>query len=507
MTLKEKILSLLKRFFGYFTKTRNTIPLLPEPSSRNQSEQNNIENVLIENDEDRINVAKRTLLTRLYALEQEIVMFKYDFPKEYEEFIGKIEELRKNYNSSLEEIKKILTFEIDPELDSFKTMEISRLERSIKNFIDKEVRFNIISKRLQRLIKKLNILYNVSIFHCKESEKLKVISQLRDAVESETKVVREFTESDYILNDIQLRERIVNLISYADYQIFKTYIRNSNHTPEEIIKSLAIINQFDGFNYEYAFSAFVKDEISDLGELLPLISDEASKRFLKKELDNLFSDFAYSESIANKLLDGSFWSRFFGFESMLFEILKTNHVEKEKIKVKLLEAMDINVDECDVLTLPKTNAFLALTSIYSKTRNKNVFLVIKLLKNMSNDITYKEIYFLLVLFDSIEAVTNDSNEFRRYMEKYLAKYPYSYKTLCERKERVFYESNKEYVVIFTFDDYEEEIITTLKNLNMDFYTVDNKVFINSFYFNGLDNVLKSLQSNTQVLTITQNITT
>lgn len=499
MSWKEKFFDFLKRFFSFFKKNRNSTPLLSEPLSEDNLEQTNIEIVSIEdeNEEGRINVAKRTLLTRLYALEQEIVMFKDDFPKEYGEFISRIEVLRENYNSSLEEIKKILTFEIDPELDSYKTMEISKLERDIKKFLDKEVRFSIISKRLQRLIKKLNILYNVSIFHCRECEKAKVISQLKDAVESETKVVREFKECDYILNDTQLRERIVNLISYADYQIFKTSIRNSNQIPETIVNCLVIMTEFDGFNYLEAFKAFVKDEISDLGELLPFINDEACQKLLNKELSNLFTDFTYSDSTENQILDISFWNNFFDFESNLFEMLKVSGVEKKKIKVRLIDRMDINVDEKDVLTLPITNAYLSLTSLYSKTQDKKILLIIKLLKAVSNNITYKEIYFLLILFDAIGVVENYSNELKRYIEKYLTSCPYDYKTISERKERVFNSLNKEYVVVFTLNDYEKEIVSTLENLNIDFQVTDDKVLINSFYFNGLDNVLKSLRTNTQ----------
>ena len=67
------------------------------------------------------------------------------------------------------------------------------------------------------------------------------------------------------------------------------------------------------------------------------------------------------------------------------------------------------------------------------------------------------------------------------------------------KQEVIDSSNKEYVVIFSLDNYAEEIVKTLKNLNFDFKVVNGNVFINSFYFNGLNNVLSSLKTNTQNL--------
>jgi len=100
--------------------------------------------------EERINVAKRTLLTKLYSLEQEIAVFESDFPNEYNEFFQKIESLRASYNSSLDELKKLLTFEIDPDTDTTKIDEVVRLEKDIHNFIEHTVKFHIISKRLQQ---------------------------------------------------------------------------------------------------------------------------------------------------------------------------------------------------------------------------------------------------------------------------------------------------------------------------------------------------------------------
>ena len=52
-------------------------------------------------------------------------------------------------------------------------------------------------------------------------------------------------------------------------------------------------------------------------------------------------------------------------------------------------------------------------------------------------------------------------------------------------------------MVFTLNEYEDDIITLLEDLSMDFQVTGNMVFMNSFYFNGLENVFDSLQKNTQ----------
>lgn len=504
MFLINKFYGLLNRIISYFRKSsikNDPTILLPDKLQEENISVQFDKEVELNEDGDKINVAKRTLMTKLYILEQEITVFENDFPEEYEAFMERIEVLRESYNSSLEEIKKLLTFEINPEIDSNKNGAVIKLERDIKIFIEKEVKFSIISKRLQRLITKLNILYNVSIFHSKESEKEKVISQLEHALESETRVVCEFKECDYILHDKQLKERIVSLISYVDYEIFKASIRNSKKTPDKLIEKLVMLVEFDEFDYISAFKAFIKDEISDLGELLQLIKDDECRKILGKRLTNLLTDLTYSDNTVNQVVDIAFWNNFLNFESSLLEILKDSGVEKEKIKVNLIVRMNISINESEVLVLPITNAYLSLINLYSITHNEKILLMIKILKNVSNDVTYKEIYFLLLLFDAIGVVKNNFNELIKHIEKYIKKYPYDQKTIMEKKKNVINSSNKEYVVAFSLKDYEKEIVRTLKSLNIDFKVINDNVFINSFYFNGLKNIFDSLQSNTKNIMI------
>lgn len=451
---------------------------------------------------DEISLAKRTLMTKLYGLEQEIEVFKNDFPNKYSYFLDEIEKLRESYNSSLEEIREQMTFEIDPELNGKMNWDISQLDKEIKKFIDCEVKFSILSKKLQMLITKLNILYNVSISY--PSERSKVIPQVARAIVSEGEIVQEFKCCDYILADNQLKERIVTLVSYVDYEIFKTVLRNSSSYPQYVLEHLVLFSQFKDFDYVSPFKAFIEDELSDLGELLDLIGNDEYQKSFDKKITTLFNKITYAKDMKVQLLDLDFWGKVFELESSLLEFLKgCTVVEKDKIKVKIIDRMSIQVNEREVITLPKTNAHLALTSVFSATHDDRILLLIKLIKNVSDEITYKEIYFLLLLFDAIGIIQNVPNELSKHMEKYIEKYPYHSKTIEKRKMYVIKsQSEKQYVFAFALEGEPDKTIKTLESLNIDFKVENGNIYINSFYFNGLENIF----TNNPQTTNTQNTT-
>ena len=156
--------------------------------------------------------------------------------------------------------------------------------------------------------------------------------------------------------------------------------------------------------------------------------------------------------------------------------------------------MNIHLTENDVLVLPKTNAYVALMDVFSKTNDSKIILVMKLLKNISDDITYKEIYFLSVLFDIIDILKSVPNELIDDLEKYLKKYPYDDSTMNQKKKLVFSSSDSEYVYVFTVGEYEQGLLRLLKQLKIDFKNVDNKIFMNEIYFSGLTTVINSLKT-------------
>lgn len=442
------------------------------------------------------NVSRRTLTTKLYILEQEMEVFKYDFPNEYNSFIERIKLLKESYDFSLEETAKGMTFEIDPETDSSKIADVMKLEKDIQRFINREVKFHILSKKTQKLIMKLNLLYNVSIVHCTESEKEKERSQIEHAMSAEEDIVEEMKQCDFIMNNMQLKERLINLLSYADYEIFKTSLRSSNYTePIDVIKKLVLSTKFEEFNFQESFNAFCIDELVDLKEKIchetRFVIENAYLEDCEDRISKLIQKNAYSSK--DQVLNSDFWNTVLDLETTTIELFKEIGVGKEKAKISILERMHIDVTENEILTSPKTNAYLALIKVFKKTQNDNLFIMIKLFSRLSNEITYREIYFLLILFDALEVIRNNENRLIKYMQKYMDKYPYDSEEIAKKKEDVKSLKKEEYVYTFSLDDDEKRVIKTLENLNMDFKIFDNDVFINSFYIKGLKNVISSLK--------------
>ena len=97
---------------------------------------------------------------------------------------------------------------------------------------------------------------------------------------------------------------------------------------------MVTITEFESFDYISAFENFLKDEISDLNELLPLLGDEYRKIFAKK-FKKILTDLTYSERSERKIFDLAFWKSFFENESNLIQMLKSNGVENEKAKVNI----------------------------------------------------------------------------------------------------------------------------------------------------------------------------
>ncbi len=71
----------------------------------------------------------------------------------------------------------------------------------------------------------LNTLYNVSIVHSKPNEKQKSLQQLENAKNKTIEIAKEFKTSEEILKDPRLKERVIDLISYAEYLTLKISIK------------------------------------------------------------------------------------------------------------------------------------------------------------------------------------------------------------------------------------------------------------------------------------------
>ena len=487
--------NLIENVYAFFIKMLNNIFKKNIPKEEDEEEiQSLAENIDIDSFEQEKENSKvkvtQMLLTRLYMLKQKIIIFQKSFPEKYQFFEGEIKKLEADYNQSLEELKKDLSFEIDPEKDGEKYARVIMLERDVQTFLEKEVKFDYFIKKLETLIVKLNILYNVSVIHNQNEEREKAILQTKRAIDVQEKIIQEFRNCEYLLMDMRLKNKIAELISYLDYQIFKLMVRNSDILPSEALKNMAILVEFEGFNYKAAFEAYIEEELTEIYNSMDMIQDEVVCKTLKKECESIIFELAYSKNDLNCLENSEFWESIFEIESMTISILKESGINNAKIKI--ISRVNISVSENDVLISPKVNTFLALTNIFTKTKDPKITLVIKLLKNISDDISYKEIYFLLVLFDILDVVRTVPNEIKDDLEKYLEKYPYSNNEVEKKKEKVWLLDDKEYVYCFSIEGYEQNLIKELEKLNMDFKNVDNKIFLNKIYFSGLTTVINSL---------------
>lgn len=487
--------NLIENVYAFFIKMLNNIFKKNIPKKEDEEEiQSLAENIDIESFEQKKENSKvkvtQMMLTRLYMLKQKIIIFQKSFPEKYQFFEGEIKKLEADYNQSLEELKKDLSFEIDPEKDGEKYARVIMLERDVQTFLEKEVKFDYFIKKLETLIVKLNILYNVSVIHNQNEEREKAMLQTKRAINVQEKIIQEFRNCEYLLMDMRLKNKIAELISYLDYQIFKLMVRNSDILPSEALKNMAILVEFEGFNYKAAFEAYIEEELTEIYNSMDMIQDEVVCKTLKKECESIIFELAYSKNDLNCLENSEFWESIFEIESMTISILKESGINNAKIKI--ISRVNISVSENDVLISPKVNTFLALTNIFTKTKDPKITLVIKLLKNISDDISYKEIYFLLVLFDILDVVKTVPNEIKDDLEKYLEKYPYSNNEVEKKKEKVWLLDDKEYVYCFSIEGYEQNLIKELEKLNMDFKNVDNKIFLNKIYFSGLTTVINSL---------------
>ena len=487
--------NLIENVYAFFIKMLNNIFKKNIPKKEDEEEiQSLAENIDIESFEQKKENSKvkvtQMMLTRLYMLKQKIIIFQKSFPEKYQFFEGEIKKLEADYNQSLEELKKDLSFEIDPEKDGEKYARVIMLERDVQTFLEKEVKFDYFIKKLETLIVKLNILYNVSVIHNQNEEREKAMIQTKRAINVQEKIIQEFRNCEYLLMDMRLKNKIAELISYLDYQIFKLMVRNSDILPSETLKNMAILVEFEGFNYKAAFEAYIEEELTEIYNLMDMIQDEVVCKTLKKECESIIFELAYSKNDLNCLENSEFWESIFEIESMTISILKESGINNAKIKI--ISRVNISVSENDVLISPKVNTFLALTNIFTKTKDPKITLVIKLLKNISDDISYKEIYFLLVLFDILDVVKTVPNEIKDDLEKYLEKYPYSNNEVEKKKEKVWLLDDKEYVYCFSIEGYEQNLIKELEKLNMDFKNVNNKIFLNKIYFSGLTTVINSL---------------
>ncbi|MDO4282551.1 MAG: hypothetical protein Q4D02_02850 [Clostridia bacterium] len=454
---------------------------------------------------DDVVIVKRSMLARLYSMEQLIKTFDEIFPKPYAEFAERIKNLKDEYQVSLNEYldslkNKTITFEIDPDEDSKKVNEVVLLEKEINAFIENDLKFYLISRRIQKICVKLSTLYNTSIRYSGDKEKQKFLAQIERAKESIADIVEDTKSYGFFTSDKYKKEYLIDFVSYADYLIFKCVVRNSlDLNMKEVLSTLFIEREFRGLDHTQIFKDFVLEELENLTALLELLKGEEYYFSFLRRIQKL-QNFNYDVSVNKVMNSEEFWLEVMGIEDDVLHCLTLLGYSKDRTEIILLDRFDTGIDENEIFLSVKSQSCLSLAEISYKTQDINVAIVLRILSNLSSEVTYKEIYFILLLFDLLEEINSSrgiSGSFvkniKKQMDKYSSFYPKS--EVEKRKSELLKcsRASQNYVKIFSLDEQDIAKITrALKEKNFDFMIFQNHVYLNSFYFQGLENVLKSL---------------
>lgn len=451
----------------------------------------------LQEDDDRFVVEQRSLINKLYSLSKMIKCFEDIYPEKYNEFSIKIETLMKDYQRTLEEYLNSypngdVTFEIDPDKDTKRVYEVINLEKEISYFIDNDFRFSIISKKVQKLCLKLNILYNTSFIYYKESDMQKVEAQTERARDTLKELVEDLKSYNFFVSDKMKREYLIDFISYADYLIFKCNLKNSNTSLAELLNSLVLIKEFVGIDIEIVFRDLVIDELENLEELVEKLQ---FTNFYEIFLNRIL--YLQSETTIFKIANDMFWRSFLEIES---DVLNCLHLNNQSGDIALLSRFHIDIDENEVFFSVKSQACLTLADIYYKTQDIEVFIVLKLVSLLDDELTYKEVYFILLLFDLVDKITTRKEISKSFVvniekQEQNPRYEYSKEQIEQKKKYVLKRSGKlgDYVKILSSDDSTiSKVSHTLEEKNFDFVATGNSIYLNTIYFKELKNVIRCL---------------
>ena len=121
-------------------------------------------------------------------------------------------------------------------------------------------------------------------------------------------------------------------------------------------------------------------------------------------------------------------------------------------------------------------------------------IALKILNNLTDNISYKEIYFILLLLNLLDVVKTEDDEFTSNILKYKRKYPYSNSQIKEKNRLLKNNGNSSYIFTFKVNDNEiKEVIKVLDNLELDYLLDNGNILFNDFYFKEMKNVLKDLK--------------
>lgn len=431
----------------------------------------------IEDKKNSLKELKNSTITTLYSTEQLLNVIKDDFKQDYDNFMQEVESLRNKYNTILEESNKSLTFYLDPNIDAFMLKDVKSLENRVKDFIDVRYKIEMYIKCLEAFIVKLNMVYNVAIKYTDIDDREKLLERLEKLESLKLEMHKELEEYKELLIREKRYIKACELVSYIEYTILKLNLRlNENYT---------ILTNIEE-QYYSVFKDYLIDEISDYKDVLESNVTSGVKPVFLDNLSKLINKIYEDKEAGDTIKNIEVWSTFLENETNTMELLRMEKVDKDKICVKILDRLEVNLKQSDVLVSPVALATIELYEIYIKTHDEKIKFALKFV-NILHDINYKDLYFIFMLLDILDLVKLHNKKLYRMLKKYELSISYSNKDIQKKKTLVKQLDNKEYYRLFTLDENEPEN-DTLEELNLDYKIEEKVIYINTFYFKGLENI-------------------
>lgn len=447
-------------------------------------------------EQDQIVITNRSMLAKLNSLTQLIKTFSTIFPFEYKSFSDRIEKLKLEYRNTLEEyIRSVraneITFEIDPDDDSKKRVAVVQLANEINAFIENDFKYQLIFQKLEKFCYKLNALYNTSIRYSKIEDKKSVLLQLERGEAVFEELLAEAKEFLLSANDKIKQLSLIDYLSYADYMVFQCKLRNDAVDPERMLSSSNILREFKEIDIREIFRGFILDELESLVLMIEKIKGKAYYYTFLSQIERL-------KSSIDEAFEKDYWSEFLRLEDEIISIMLFLQIPKENVEISIPTRVACQIEEKEIFQSVQDQVCLALASLAYKTQDLVVSILLEIISQIP-DISYKEVYFLLILFNAYELIYSNQAKmtgkaFLKHIREQHQKYGsiYSRDVIEEKKSLVLNSSNskKRYIKMIQVEEQGiSEVERLLHKLKLDYVVTKNEVYLNSFYFSGMESIL------------------
>lgn len=450
----------------------------------------------IENEENDVIKTKKDILKRLEYLEEYIKSFYTLFPDEYDRFSKIIRTQKEEYNKELTEYtyaleNNELTFSIDPEYEVKKLMAVTNLEHEINGFVEKEVVYKHYETILKEFVQKINLLYKV-VREDKNVTQEKIISQADNAIKKIEIIVLEVKEKSFFESDNRKKNNILEYIVYSNYIVFKLYLRGKKATNFYDFRDKVTIDDIF-IDFDKNVTKFILQELVSIEDFLSssALKSDSFLNLTLKDAGNLKNMFL--KNGVELVRDDDFFKNMLRLENTVLEVARINGIAFELFLPENLKKEELNSIEDLIFPLKDYTISLLQRMILARDYSALFF---KEILSSCKKITYVELYLVAKIFNldrklvelSKDEYSNISEHFAE-IEKVFQNYS---DEIIENKKKKVFKSKRVFSYIYLLDvtNYDLELIKeTLCNLKIDYKIHEDKLYINSIYFEGLKNII------------------